>query len=376
MKRIVHISDTHLGYNDLDRVTRDGINQREEDFYAAFDEAVDRIIDLAPDVVLHSGDFFHRPSPANRPMTRALMALARLRDAGIPFVVIAGNHETPRTLLTSPILQAFATQKGVYPIFAQRYESVELEGMRIHCVPHINDPEAFVPEVLKAAPEKGRVNILMLHATVGRDYTMEEFGEREIPDELYAHLKGFDYVAMGHWHNAQHIKKAGNAWYAGSTERTSLSQAARGKGFLEVTFDEGPPQVEFHELSLRPWHRYEVEGCAEKGYEKVKDELNTITSDIDYTDAMIHLTLKDMKPSLAVDLSSNSLKEIFPGHLSLQVKTEFQDGTIQSDEFTGFESLRDMFMNYIDANGGNGRDVANLKELASGYLDRVERGEE
>ena len=46
--RIAHLSDTHLGYSDLDRVSAEGVNQREADFYRSLDEIITRIISLAP----------------------------------------------------------------------------------------------------------------------------------------------------------------------------------------------------------------------------------------------------------------------------------------------------------------------------------------
>ncbi|HNM27775.1 MAG TPA: metallophosphoesterase, partial [Saprospiraceae bacterium] len=63
--KIVHFSDTHLGYQAFDVVNQRGINAREQDMYDAFVSVIDRILQIRPDVVVHSGDFFHRPSPSN-----------------------------------------------------------------------------------------------------------------------------------------------------------------------------------------------------------------------------------------------------------------------------------------------------------------------
>ncbi len=64
--KIIHFSDTHLGFNDLDILNSDGINQREVDFYKAFDDIVQSIIKIKPDYIIHTGDLFHRSSPSNR----------------------------------------------------------------------------------------------------------------------------------------------------------------------------------------------------------------------------------------------------------------------------------------------------------------------
>ena len=118
-KRIIHISDTHLGYTDPQSPYSDGVQLRESDIYAAFRQTADRIIEIKPDAVIHTGDLFHRPSPANRPLVECLTQIKRITEAGIPFIVIAGNHSTPRSNITSPILGALRSINGVYPFSAE-----------------------------------------------------------------------------------------------------------------------------------------------------------------------------------------------------------------------------------------------------------------
>lgn len=107
--KIFHFSDTHLGYYNYDKVTEKGVNAREQDFYDAFVFVIKQILERKPDLVIHSGDFFHKPSPTNRAMTFALEQLRILSKANIPIVIIWGNHSTPKTIYTSPILKAFGT---------------------------------------------------------------------------------------------------------------------------------------------------------------------------------------------------------------------------------------------------------------------------
>jgi len=56
--KILHISDTHLGYSAYRKLTDDNINQREMDNYNSFQKIIDYAIKLKPDIVLHSGDLF------------------------------------------------------------------------------------------------------------------------------------------------------------------------------------------------------------------------------------------------------------------------------------------------------------------------------
>ena len=52
--RIVHFSDTHLGFNDLDVINEENINQREADFYDAFSQVVEQIKEIKPEYIIHT----------------------------------------------------------------------------------------------------------------------------------------------------------------------------------------------------------------------------------------------------------------------------------------------------------------------------------
>ena len=112
--KILHFSDTHLGFNDLDIINNENINQREADFYDAFCQVVEQIKLIKPDFIIHTGDLFHRSSPSNRAITFALEKFKEIDSLEIPFILIAGNHSTPRTNLSSPILKIFENFKNIY----------------------------------------------------------------------------------------------------------------------------------------------------------------------------------------------------------------------------------------------------------------------
>ena len=151
--KIIHFSDTHLGFSDLDKVDSDGVNQREADFYKAFSDVIDAILLKKPDYAMHTGDLFHRASPSNRAITFALTQLKRLEQAHIPLIIIAGNHSTPRTSTSSPILEALRTLDNVHAVFQQKYEKVEFEDIVFHGLPHIND-ERIIPDELDKIEEQ------------------------------------------------------------------------------------------------------------------------------------------------------------------------------------------------------------------------------
>ncbi len=373
---VLHFSDTHLGYHDLDRVSSGGINLREQDFYDAFSHVIDRAIELQPDLVVHSGDFFHRPSPANRPMIVALEQLERLSAAGIPIVVIAGNHSTPRTIYTSPILQAFRTVSGVYPIFNQAYEQVAFGELVVHGLPHINDGKVLLREMDRIAPVAGKFNIILLHTSIGKEYLMEEYGELLYPRERMEVLNQFDYVALGHWHNFQKVSKLTNGWYSGSTERMSDTEANHEKGFCLLTLEHGkvcPPQ--FVSIPTRPWHRFDVADCHQKTVEAIQKELAAFAKNT-IADGLISLYFHDIAVSQSVQLSNRQVNAFFPDATHIQIKRKFKDEQLPpSWQHQDVDSLETQVANFIKEEYPDADLAQSLADKARMYFDLYDTGE-
>src|SRR5688500_4463805 len=113
--RLVHLSDFHLGYRQYQRLTPTGINQREADVAGTFRRAIDQVIALRPEIVLIAGDVSHISRPSTAAILRAFRQFLRLRselpDAKV--VIVAGDHDTPRTSESGSIMGLFE-QVGVH----------------------------------------------------------------------------------------------------------------------------------------------------------------------------------------------------------------------------------------------------------------------
>src|SRR3954467_7982479 len=107
--RLVTPADIHLGFRQYQRQTPTGINQREADVAASLRRVIDTVIDLKPELVLVAGDVFHTVRPTNPAILHAFIEFSRLRQMlpETPVVMIAGNHDTPRTAETGCILRLF-----------------------------------------------------------------------------------------------------------------------------------------------------------------------------------------------------------------------------------------------------------------------------
>lgn len=348
--RILHFSDTHLGYQAFERVTDAGINAREQDVYDAFERVVDRILDLKPDLVIHSGDFFHRPSPSNRALTFGLEQLRRIGQANIPTVIIAGNHETPKTIYNAPILRALRTLELVFPVFGAQFETFEFGNIAIHGVPHINDNRLLLSELERLEPLQDKFNILMLHTSLGKRYLMEEYGEQVFPAAFEAKLAGFQYISLGHWHDSQAVNLHPCAWYSGSTERFSDTEIGSEKGFLMLDIQsDNSCKVHFEAIATRPWLRWERNACYEVSVAELEAELEVFKTNNAAPDAIISLNFNDIRPEQSLELGNLRLRQLFPEAFQLipKRKTYSDRAFVHGIEANQFDSLDKVFADYL-----------------------------
>ncbi|APW65870.1 exonuclease sbcCD subunit D [Poseidonibacter parvus] len=350
--KILHFSDTHLGYNDLDILDENNINQREADFYDAFTQVVNQIIKIKPDFIIHTGDLFHRSSPSNRAITFALEQFKIIDNLDIPFILIAGNHSTPRTNLSSPILKIFENFKNVYASYSQEYKKIEFDDVVFHTLPHMNDDSIALDqiELCESSIDTRKKNIMMMHCTVGAWYLMNEYGEWVYPSDKEYIFEKMDYVALGHWHGfgAVSIKgtkeKYENVFYSGSLERTSLNDKRNEKGFVVLDIEDdllNTLHVEYKQINIRPIRVKEID-CSD--YEQ---SIQNIDSS-DTLNAIVDVKLTNLSSLQSIDIQNSSIKELFPDAMSVNIKREFKNSSSDSKvEDIEALSLEEYFLEHI-----------------------------
>ena len=89
--RFLHTSDWHVG-----RTIRN--HSRSEEHQAVFAEIIDIAKREKVDAVLVTGDIFHERRPPLEAEELVAQTLADLARAGIPSVIIPGNHDDPYRL--------------------------------------------------------------------------------------------------------------------------------------------------------------------------------------------------------------------------------------------------------------------------------------
>ena len=385
--RFVHISDSHLGAATLGKkIAPSGANQREEDICNSFISAIDKILELKPDFVLHTGDLFHSVRPTNRIIHLGLQQFIRLSDAEIPVVIISGNHDTPKQRSVGSVFRIFELFPGICPIYKDRYERVQIKDATIHAIPHCAGMDTFQEELKKIKiDQQAKYNVLMLHGVIAGipEFSMGELSEQEIPSSYFE--LGFDYVALGHYHRNCQVKP--NVWYAGSTERLSMAELGDPKGFLEVDLStglgslagEGDPPVlpcyKFHKVSTREMIELPaldvsalVELDQDKLYEKVKQRIESENIE----EKIVRLKVTGIPPHVYNSIDFRKIAELkskaFYFDLRLQ-KVENSRGVSQyAPTKPSIGKLNLEFEEYLKHIGIEGLDKDRLKELGLKYL--------
>nr|WP_320160460.1 DNA repair exonuclease [uncultured Methanoregula sp.] len=248
--KLIHIADTHLGLAAFNRLDPEsGMNLREKQVYDNFLAAIDEIIRHKPDALVHAGDLFDTVKPKTKAYTTVLEALERLGTAGIPLVIITGNHSMVKTRYTTSPFEVLTYHKSrITAAYRFRYEKVEIEGTMFHLIPNMLRVEDYRSAFDTVELSSSHNNVLVTHglATAIKDKRLATVAEHELDGTILS--EKFDYIALGHYHRQCQITD--NAWYSGSTEYLTYGEIADTKGGLVV--DPGRHEVSHLELPKTP----------------------------------------------------------------------------------------------------------------------------
>ncbi|MFI5249565.1 MAG: exonuclease SbcCD subunit D [Gemmatimonadales bacterium] len=330
--RLVHLSDLHLGYRQYQRLTPSGINQREADVGTAFRNAVDATIALAPEIVVVAGDVFHSVRPSNPAILLAFQQFSRLRQElpDTKIIMVAGNHDTPRSAETGCILRLFAPM-GVY-VVDSKPETIPFPDLNLSllAVPYGIDPQ-------REPDPSGRYNVLLMHTEItGVLPPMEGDADRAVVritrDDLQA--ERWTYVALGHYH--VYNKIAPNAFYSGSLDYTSATawgdlneeRKARvpGKGFIEFDLDSGV--ATFHRVPLAralvDLPAFSARGLmAAEVDARIQEATERCAGGID--DKIVRIVVRDIPRHIVRELDHRVLREYKRRALHFQLDTRRPD---------------------------------------------------
>ncbi len=304
--RILHFADLHIGVENYGRTDPSSfLSTRLLDFLKALDQLVEYALQHEVDIVILAGDAYKNRDPSQTQQRELAKRLARLSQAGIPTFLLVGNHDQPNALgrataidiyetLQIPMiwvgdnLQTYlvSTAKGPIQIVAlpwprkSRLLSIEdTKGMSIDDVnlriqtrlstgirQLAQDLDPKIPAILAG-------HVTVHGAKLGSERTMM-LGQDHHLLISDLHLPQFEYVALGHIHKHQILRKDPLIVYSGSLQRVDFGEEDDDKGFCVVDLDTNGPQgkrlrnFQFEKIDARRFLTIEI---------SIPDEINDPT---------------------------------------------------------------------------------------------------
>jgi DNA repair exonuclease SbcCD nuclease subunit len=366
--RICHVSDSHLGAGEGHaRRGASGLTLRQEDIINSFVAAVDEIIRLKPDVCIHSGDLFHVVRPLNRIMAIAGEQLHRLAsEAGIPTVIISGNHDAPKQPHIGAALEVYKHIDNLFISSGTRLQTFDIADTRFFALPHCLTTQIQKDELTKCLPDSSkRHNVLIMHGVAAGmpEFSMADLGEQELPIDI---MESFDYTALGHFHN--YCKVAERSFYAGSTERLSQSERESPKGFVEVILQ--PFSVNFHEVQCRQMvDLTPIDARGQRGDELaalLKDKL----SEVDSSDKIVRVKVSGVTEETLKTIPADVIADLKQKSFALDISFEKQKNGQESTGFgrSAIGRLDSEFLRFLETIDLKGFDSDKLRQMALTYL--------
>lgn len=359
--KIIHMADSHLGFSAYSRVDRNGRNLVEEMFYAGFDQAVDKILELKPDAVVHAGDVFHHVRPRIRPLYIFKQGLEKLSDAGIPVVIISGNHDAPKGLAgTSPFV-IYEGSRGINIARKYQYERFEIGDHFFHCIPFCLDPQEYIEEFGKI--EMSGRDVLVMHGLIESlsNKKLRTVGEHELKDSLLK--RDFDYIALGHYHAQARI--AENAWYSGSIEYFNFGEVSDSKGMLLVDLETG----EAEPVCIRPKYMidYPAVDCLGLSSEEIAEELMSICGDGAIEGKIARINLINVNKAAFRNISQIRLNRLSASAIYLKIKVDYADENDRRSEPVDSINLHKEFTKFLEDEAARGGVPRTIKDEVTTY---------
>jgi len=282
-----HISDTHLGLQQY------GLEEREQDIYDSFNQAIDISIKDHVDFVIFAGDIFNSPNPSGTAILQMANALKRLKENSIDSFFILGEHDISRMRATPVPYVYHNLQFSKYvgsgkPVYHKDVMIVGFDKIRKS---ELASFEEKFREIDALAKQHDGHKILVLHQGITEiNQFAAELNSSDLP-------KNFTYYAMGHLHDKsvkQFDQLGGPLAYPGSTEMTTSEGIKETeKGFFEVDISSKEAKPNWIKLDTRPQFSTKIES----------EDLNTSISKV-----LEKISTFDKKPVVEIKIIGNDVE--------------------------------------------------------------------
>jgi len=216
MKRIAHISDTHI--RNL---------KYHSEYRHVFNQIYDSLKQEQPDYIVHTGDLAHTKTQLSPEyFEMASNFLKSLSDIA-PTIMILGNHDGnlkngDRQDAVTPI--ASAMQHPNFTLLKNSGEYSPEPGITFNVL------SVFDRDNWRAPSNSKSINIALYHGAVRGSQVGSGFSLDHGEDDLTI-FSDFDYGMLGDIHRTQSLDNEGKIWYCGSTVQQNFGESQL-KGYL------------------------------------------------------------------------------------------------------------------------------------------------
>jgi DNA repair exonuclease SbcCD nuclease subunit len=159
---------------------------------------------------------------------------------------------------------------------------------------------------------------------------------------------GFDYLALGHYHEFHEHKP--NAYYAGATERFGFGEVDSKPGFVIVEFDsKGLKSVEHVEIATRPMLDLPKISARDMDAAQLTEAVHDRTSGVDLDGAIVRLRAYDVRHGVASGMDRELLRDLQRRCLnfSLEVHAEERPEDLERKGSAVFGPLGEEFAAFV-----------------------------
>ncbi len=293
---VLHLADIHIGMENYGRLdSASGLNSRVLDFLRRMAEAIDLALEREVDVCIFAGDAYKNQRPNPTLQREFARRIKRLSDAGVPTVLLMGNHDMSTADRAASSIDIFHTLDVPNIFVANRDKLIRLtcrrgQPLQIAAVPYphrnrlladdryrkmnIHELDHALSELLAEsinalAEEAGQQpdvpTIFTGHFSVGGATTGSEqsimLGRDVLVFKSVLANPAWDYVALGHIHKHQSLNKEGHPpiVYAGSLERIDFGEEKEPKGFVMAQVEKGKATWEFVQVKSRKFTTIKID---------------------------------------------------------------------------------------------------------------------
>jgi DNA repair exonuclease SbcCD nuclease subunit len=216
MKRIAHISDTHIR------------NLKYHDEYRhVFNQIYDSLKQEQPDYIVHTGDLAHTKTQLSPEyFEMASNFLKSLADIA-PTIMILGNHDGnlkngDRQDAVTPLVDAM--QHPNFTLLKNSGEYSPEAGLTFNVL------SVFDRDNWQKPSNNSSINIALYHGAIQGSLVGSNFSLDHGEDDASI-FSDFDFAMLGDIHRTQHLDLEKRVWYAGSTVQQNFGESER-KGYL------------------------------------------------------------------------------------------------------------------------------------------------